>query len=91
MTCKPERPILVCSRVAGNPAHFADDLFGVCSKCGEAIRFRPHSPSDAIRVCGECMPVALASDPGDISIEITQQTRDELSLFYSRPPSDKRN
>jgi hypothetical protein len=79
--------ILICSRADGE-AHFADDLFDVCARCGQRVRYRPSAPTDVIRVCFECMPTLAALEGGG-TIEVTKATRDELALFYAKPQGGK--
>ena len=84
---EPDETILICSR-ADVRVTFADDLFGVCTECGCAIRFRPHSPTNVIRICYECMPAHTAKHGGG-TVEVTQKTLDEMALFFAKPKGRK--
>ena len=44
---------VVCVR-ANQKTPFDDNETGVCSKCGEAVQFRPHAPKTPPRLCMEC-------------------------------------
>lgn len=61
---------LVCARYTpGDPILFADNLYGVCSRCKHAIMWRPYAPQHLPRICVQCivaMQAALHPAPGTL-------------------------
>lgn len=54
---------------------FIDNEFGVCTRCGAGVQFRPTAPKGPPRICMEC--VADEMDESDI-INITERQLEDL-------------
>lgn len=75
--------ILVCA----TQAIFADDQRGLCVDCHTVIVFRPHSAWVPTKVCQKCSAqrtLAATLAGGTVNNCVTQQTIDEVLLFYMK-------
>lgn len=52
----------ICVR-KGTPTPFADNLEATCSRCGEAVVFRPYAPKTPPKICTICAIDQLAVRP----------------------------
>jgi hypothetical protein len=77
-----EPPLMVC----GPTSYYADDLHGACSRCGEAIHWRPHVPPEFIRICVFCFESDLKDMRSDdeIEIKVTEETRNEVRAWLRK-------
>lgn len=79
-----EPTYLMCA-LASVPEVFTDDLFGVCSKCNIAIRYRPHqSTMDLTKICMECGVKAIEADDKPTEFGVSNETLNELNLLYGK-------
>ena len=71
---------VVCRRLT-QPLLLPDNLIDLCSKCGEAIQFRPNAPKLPPKVCDRCaIPIVEAeAAKGELVTMITQKTADEIA------------
>lgn len=80
--------VVVC-RLApqGERLILPDNLVGHCSKCFRLIQYRPHVPSEPVKMCDECiMPeIERQKKAGeDVKFMITKNTARDLVDFAKR-------
>jgi predicted amidophosphoribosyltransferase len=77
--------IVVCRRLT-SPLLMPDNLIDLCSKCGEAIQFRPHAPTTPPKVCDQCaLPIATKhANKGELVTLITPKTAAEVAEWLRK-------
>ena len=77
--------MVICVRLT-SPLKFPDNLIGICSKCGEAIQYRPHAPKMPPKICAECVgPLAnKAAAGGKLHTIITPETAAEIAAHLRK-------
>jgi hypothetical protein len=55
----PKEGMVVCQLWDDGPQQFLDNQRGVCHRCFREVRYRPHVPSEATKICIECLPKRL--------------------------------
>ncbi|MBR0753535.1 hypothetical protein JQ604_15205 [Bradyrhizobium jicamae] len=77
--------VLVCRRMT-QPLLMPDNEIGLCSRCGEAIQFRPHVSPLPSKVCEVCiMPeIEQLGARGELHSIITPETAVELGRYLRR-------
>lgn len=73
---------LICARTG----HFADDVATACAQCAAPIVHRPHAPADTIKICARCAVASLADSVTAPDIQVTEETRREVALFFAKTP-----
>jgi hypothetical protein len=66
------------------PSPFTDNKRGLCSRCHNAVLYRPHIPQPSILVCLECYPDLRAEHGEDVEHIITTATILELQALSRR-------
>lgn len=64
--------------VASPERCFADDLAGLCARCGQVVYYRPHTPIPDERICAPCF---FKAPPADMRLLVTGETLRELALL----------
>jgi hypothetical protein len=80
MADQPRARIVICAP-AKLPTFFPDDVVGMCSLCGQHVRFRPHVPAPRVLICLKCFIVH--AEPG-AQCELLGEAGDELEAVGFR-------
>lgn len=76
--------ILVCA----SEGYFADDEHGSCADCGAPIVWRPHAPTEAVRLCLACvlkrMEAQQAKDGKPVTLTVTGKSLAEAVAWARR-------
>jgi hypothetical protein len=82
-TLEPIRGQLVVCAPLSLPAFFQNDLEGVCSVCGEPVRYRPYTPIPCTLICLLCYLVR--AEPGD-GFRLLGEAKEELAALGPEVP-----
>ena len=76
---------MVCA-LATNPLYFTDNVIGECSRCGQAIQYRPHAPKPPAKICYQCVTPGIMNEiaGGEADLVITNKTAAEIFDYYRR-------
>lgn len=68
------------------PLTFPDNIIDICSKCGQAIQYRPNAPKRPPKVCRACIMPKLTrkAKKGELEIMITRKTVKELADYAAK-------
>lgn len=79
----------VCTLLT-QPLAFPDNIIDICSRCGEAIQYRPNAPKRPPKVCLPCVQPELNKDAakGELQIMITRKTVKEVSDYVRKKTSN---
>jgi hypothetical protein len=76
---------MVCRRLT-QPMLMPDNEIGLCTRCGEAIQFRPHAPSGPPKVCVVCMlpEMERLAAKGELHATVTPKTAAEVIAYNKK-------
>ena len=77
--------VLVCARLT-SPLMRTDNLIDICSKCGEAIQYRPHAAKRPAKICMECAKplIEAGAAKGELVTMITPTSAAEVAAFLRK-------
>jgi hypothetical protein len=73
---------LVCRRLT-SPLLMPDNKLDLCSKCGEAVQYRPAAPNGPAKICEVCVAPVIEGE-SEIVTMITQKTVDEFDAYMRK-------
>jgi len=77
--------VLVCARLTA-PLMMPDNLIDICSRCGEAIQYRPHAAKLPAKICLECAGPLMEAGAakGDLVTMLTPTSAAEVAAFLRK-------
>jgi hypothetical protein len=76
---------VVCMRLT-SPLLLPDNVIDICSKCGEAIQYRPNAPKRPPKLCYVCADPIITdrAAKGDLTATMTRKTMAEVADYYRK-------
>jgi hypothetical protein len=76
---------VICRRLT-SPLLERDNWIDLCSRCGEAIQFRPNSPKRPPKICDPCARPLLEGEAakGELHVQITAKTAAAVANYMAR-------
>lgn len=76
---------VICQRLT-SPLLLPDNLIDLCSKCGEAIQYRPHAPKRPPKICFVCADPIMTAEAakGELVTMLTPKSAAEVAAYLRK-------